>query len=119
MNRLKWTLLSIFLTAASATSCGKVPAAPTIKLYQAIINQRFCDANGACVVKSVCREYEGSFDDNSLKMLEDGKLVNNKDFSLVATHDIKKCHGSFGLDANGIVQMRKWARDVKSACKAK
>lgn len=92
--------LRIFLTAAILSSCAAKPLnlpfkKPEGPYYQTIIDQEFCDKNGNCVRKSVCKEYN---------------LNKKHEFEFIKSHDIKMCHGIIGVKSDFYQQIREWLR---------
>lgn len=96
LNRLR-----IFLTASVLISgCGdkklNLPyKEPDLVILQPIIEQEFCDSENRCVIKSMCCEY---------------KLNKKLDLQMVECHELKKCHGTLGVEANKYQELREWSR---------
>lgn len=93
--------LTVAILLISLSGCGTgAPLPPEIKLYQPIIEQKLCDDNGNCEVKSLCREY--------YRDQRSGEFIYVKDYEL------KKCHGTFGVDADNLVTIKDYCRRVQA-----
>jgi hypothetical protein len=85
----------------SLSGCANgAPLPPDFKVFQPIINQKLCDDNGVCEIKNLCREY--------YRDLRSGEFI------LVQTHELKKCSGTFGVDADDLVSLKDYTRRVQS-----
>ena len=70
-----------------------------ITLKMPIIDQQFCDKNGAnCVRKTFCAEYV---------------MDANRQWVFSKNHDIKFCHGIFGINSQELVNVKAFGRDVE------
>lgn len=102
LKKLSAMLLLISLTAVSCKSKPPkdFPDIPKPTLKQPVVAQQFCDDSGAnCEAKSFCREL--------------GYNEKTDKWFIIKEHELKFCHGIFGVNADEYNLIRKFIRDAK------
>lgn len=92
-------LTCLMIVSLSSCTTG-APLPPDFKVFQPIIDQSLCNDQGVCEIKNLCREYY--------------RDLRSGDFVFVQNHELKKCSGTFAVDATDLVALKDYTRRVQA-----